>query len=252
MYFLILVLYFSLSILFFSLFLADGGHGKFLEGFVLNSLCNYFVLCSLSVHCLLNLGTFIEMFMHTFSIIFNQVVLFPDYLCLFVGLLSVYSFFILPFYPFFVLFLMNFDVVLDPFQNHLFVEIFLSFSQRSVRIMLKFNSLPNAVHLKGLESLVESFNFLIAQRLIKFIFLFLHKTLEIVIFLNSCLFDLLSSHPHIVHLPLVLLGELMIGSGLVYLEQTMFFDDPPVFLELPSSVLKCHHLVLGLDFLVLL
>ena len=118
--------------------------------------------------------------------------------------------------------------------------------------MLKFDPLPNTVHLKGLKSIIKSFNLLITQRLIKLIFLFLHKTLEVVIFLHPRLFDLFSFHPHIIHLPLMLLGELMVVSCFVYLEQSVFFDDPSVFFELPPSVLQCHHLVLGLDFLVLL
>ena len=103
--------------------------------------------------------------------------------------------------------------------------------------MLKFDPLPNTVHLKGLKSIIKSFNLLITQRLIKLIFLFLHKTLEVVIFLHPRLFDLLSFHPHIIHLPLMLLGEFMVVSCFVYLEQSVFFDDPSVFLEFPPSVL---------------
>ena len=161
-YLLISILDFSLPILIVSLFLTNLWFWKFCIRFIFNSILNYLFFSSLSVRNFQSLVTILQLLIHFFGIIFNQIILLPYLLSFLICLSSVNSFFIFSFDPFFSLVFMNFCIVLNSLHNNLFVKSLSSFCKRFIRIMFKLDSLPYAIHLKCINSIFKAFDLLIS------------------------------------------------------------------------------------------
>ena len=100
--------------------------------------------------------------------------------------------------------------------------------------MLKLNTLADAIELEGLLSLLKHLKLVVSQGLMQFAFLLLQELGEIALLLHSCLFDLLSLHPHIEDLPLLLLHKLVVVSDLAEFKGAMQPFGTTRYLKIPS------------------
>ena len=231
------VLYHFPSILSLPFFLTHWWFWKFCKWFIFHSFSNYFFLGCLPIQSFLSRSAISKVQIHFLSIIFNKIILFPNNFSFVIGFFCIHPFLVLSFDSFLVFLIMNPDIVFYSFHYNLFVKILLCLCRRLVRIMLKLDSLSDAIHLKGLQSIFETFDLLVSERLMKFVLFFLHETLQLMIFFHSCLFYLLCFHPDIKYFPLVFFGELVISSCLVDFIESMLLNNSSVLLQLSSTIL---------------
>lgn len=147
---------------------------------------------------------------HFLCVFFDKIIFIPDALSLEVSLLGIHVFLVLSFYSIFSFLLMYLDVVFYSLHNNLLIEVVFSLSQRLIRIMLQLYALTDAVHLKRFDSIVDIVYLFLPKRLIKLRLLLLQESFQGVVFFNTHLFYLLSLHPYVINLSLVLSSKLMI------------------------------------------
>lgn len=146
--------------------LVDVGGGQLCELPVFIPLHYNLLLSLLTVHPLGDILARFDVLVHFLGVLFDQTVLLPDFFCLEVSFLGIDVFLVLPFESVFVLLLMDFDIVFDSLHDDLLVEVLLCPGQSFVGIVFELNALANAVHLEGLNAVVDAVDLLLPKRLV--------------------------------------------------------------------------------------
>jgi len=121
------VFHFSDSILLLSLFFSHQRFRKFCVWLVFCLSFNYFSFSCLSIPCLLSSITKLELSLHFFGIVFNQIVLCPYNFGFIVGFFGIDSLLVLSFYSILSFFLVYLNVIFNSFHDNLLVKILFSF-----------------------------------------------------------------------------------------------------------------------------
>jgi hypothetical protein len=100
-----------------------------------------------------DLVTFTDMRDHFFRVVLDKIVFVPNGLRFDIGLLCINCLFVLSFYSFFSLFIVDFYVIFYPFHDNLLIEVLFCFYLGFVWIMLQLDSLPDAIELESFLSL---------------------------------------------------------------------------------------------------